>query len=382
MYDPIESDRKLTLMKQTRQGDEQSGIDKGVAALEGLALGDRVVYHGPTSHNGGNGRGPGAVHNVDNDVEDLPVWKQEYKQDEQDYNDDMALFLLERGYPRSSVDEILKNARPKTNVEALSKLWNALDGNDGATKPSEVDEEELLATRQEEREVLDAIYGEDMDWFSTIEEGTEAAPEDARYLLDSSVPITTYTAPDRYISQDDPPPELRLEIYTSLTHYPLDGSPPILAILGGGIPKEYLHKLTQQLRQEALEKAAEEGPGSPLLFSLITHFTEICEIVVEEEGAASAKAQQEARQARLKALREQEKAAMLAESNDDSTASNKLPTKFASEEARRAYAASVIAQNANGLPKSDLKTTSKAKGREYYDKGISNKDLIDDLFGL
>jgi hypothetical protein len=46
---------------------------------------------------------------------------------------------------------------------------------------------------------LDAIYGKDMEWFSTIEEGTEAIPDDTKYLLDSSVPITTFTAPARYI---------------------------------------------------------------------------------------------------------------------------------------------------------------------------------------
>jgi SOS response regulatory protein OraA/RecX len=65
-------------------------------------------------HIGSNSR-PGGIQNIENDAEDLPIWKQEYKQDEQDCNDKMALFLLERGYPWSMVDEFMKNAWPRTN---------------------------------------------------------------------------------------------------------------------------------------------------------------------------------------------------------------------------------------------------------------------------
>ncbi|KAL3903831.1 MAG: hypothetical protein SGARI_005204, partial [Bacillariaceae sp.] len=293
----------------------------------------------------------------------------------------MALFLLERGYQRSSVDEVVKKTRSKSTVEALQALWNSLGGENDIVADG-IDPEELLTMRQEEREVLGAIYGDDIEWFVPLEEGTEATVERTTTLLDSSVPITTYTPPERYMLGDDPPPELRIEIYTSLTSYPLDGSAPILAVLGGGIPQEYLYKLTQQLRHEAVEKAAEEGPGSPLLFTLITHLGEICEAAVEEKGAAAEKRQEEARKAKLKALREQQKAELEAQAKDDDGSSNKPkapPTKFASEEERRAYAASVLAQTANGLPKKD--TIAGSNGKDYNTKDVSNDDLINDLFG-
>ena len=102
----------------------------------------------------------------------------------------------------------------------------------------------------------------------------------------------------------------------------------------------------------------------------------------EEEGAAAEKAQEEARKARLKALREQQKAEMEAQAKDDANKPKAPPTKFASEEERRAYAASVVAQTANGRPTKGATELSKGKGSDFNTKGVSNDDLINDLFGL
>ncbi|KAG7349708.1 protein of unknown function DUF814 containing protein [Nitzschia inconspicua] len=387
LFDPIELDRKLTLYKQTRQGDEQSGIDKGVAALESLALGDPSVIFPPAFSNGDrlqNTTNPNSEGK--NDSENTPIWKREYELNDHDYGDnEMALFLLERGYPRSSVVEVMRQMRTATNVEALRKLWFGL-GNfpQAESLRPEINHEELLAARQEEKEVLEAIFGEDVEWIAIDNCESETSP---KFILDLSVPITTYVPPERYHHESDPPPELRLEVYASPTNYPFGNEAPVLALVGGGIPQEYLHKMTVQLHEEASMKATEEEPGSPYLFTLLTHVGEMWESIVEEERAAVVKANEEARKARIDALREQqaEHQASFAQSGETSTQSIPIPSsgKFATEHERRAYAASVVAKSRSGRPANDQSNSSNpllTKDKKYYDSGVSDASLIDDLF--
>lgn len=387
LFDPIESDRKLTLQKLTRQGDDQSGIDKGVAALSSLVLGDPIPI-GITNFD--NRQPEGVVPNpgdspYESSSEEVPVWKHEYNANDRDYADnEMALFLLERGYPRSSVDEVMKQARTASNIKALHTLWDGL-GNDEELRPEmEVDADELRASRQEEREVLDAIFGDDIEWMAT---GSRECEIETKLMLDSSVPITTYDPPERYYHESDPPPELRLEIYVSPTMYPFANDGPILALVGGGIPQKYLHNMTQQLRKEALTKAKEEEPGMPYLFTLISFVGEMWEPVVEGEGADATKIKEETRKARLRALREHqlEQAKLHAKSEEiglppvDTTHTG----KFASEHERRAYAASVVAKSNSGRPVDNHSKNAKpvtSKGKAYYEAGVSDISLIEDLF--
>jgi len=145
-----------------------------------------------------------------------------------------------------------------------------------------------------------------------------------------------------------------------------------------------LHKMTLQLNNESLTKAAEEEPGTPYLFTLITFVGEIWESTVEEEGAAVAKMNEEARKARIEALRKQQlEEESLQSGEESSTPAGDARSKFATEQERRAYAASVVAQCMSGRPGNDQNKDFKAsteRGRQYYDSGVSDASLINDLF--
>jgi len=382
IFDPIEADRQAMAHKETRQGDEQSGLDQGMAALESLALGDGGLKVTAAAYSSSDPSSKSKRN--DEDTEDTPIWHQQSTKDEQDYNNnETAIFLLERGYPRSSVDKV----KEKKNLQALQQLWSELG--DYSTASQEVDADELMSAREEEREVLDAIFGEDIEWFMDPESNSQDTT-----ILDASVPITTYEPPQRYFMGSEPPPELRLEIYLANSHYPFCHSPPLLALVGGGIPQEYLLKMTQQLYQEAILKATEEEPGDPQLFTLITHVGEIWEAVVEEEGIAAAKAEEEARQARLKAIREQQAEMSLEAGADDPTTASSahqgagIPN-FTSEQERRAYAASIIAKSRHGVQVTTTSSSTKVddtvaatakQGKKYYNTGVSDASLVEDLF--
>jgi len=400
IFDPIEADRRAMMHKETQQGDLHSGLDQGVAALESLALGRRggmMEYTGGPSHSGSrHDHDPfsitgGGDSGGDDGTEDIPIWQRQSTDNERDYpNNETAIFLLERGYPRTTVD----NVGDKNHIQALQQVWNEL-GDYRAALDEEIDTKELQAVREEEREVLDAIFGEDIEWF--IDPETPESNNINHTILDASVPITTYEPPARYFLGSDPPPELRMEIYLARSQYPFCQSPPLLALVGGGIPQEYLYKMTQQLYQEATLKAKEEEPGDPQLFALITLVGEIWEAVVNEEGVAAAKAEKEARQARLKALREQQQAQLATEgtgTTDATTAPSCIESgagiiKYTSEQERRAYAASVVARARHvgsqattyNISNGDDDAATKAKkNKNFYNTGVSDASLIDDLF--
>lgn len=412
-YDPIAADLKSVANKATRQGDEQSGLDVGMAALEGLALGGVKSAIGS---GGERSRGAAQNHGVD-DEDDVPLWKQQFAKYEQDYGrNETAMFLLERGYPKEDVDRVMKNiprnstgGNTSNNIAALQKLWHGIGGQE-ATNPEDVDADELKAAREEEREVLDAIFGEDVEWFAALDSDEDnPTPMDddnkdsdnyAFSILDASVPMTTYEPPERYFEGRSPPPELRLEIYLPVKNcqYPFGHDPPVLALVGGGIPHNWLYKLTKQLHEETFQRAQEEEPGDPQLFTLISHVGEVWESLIEEEGVAAAKAEEEARKERLAALREKQLAAAAEEGCEASSLVPIGPTAnggaphFSSEQERRAYAATIVARGATAAAAPNGKKSSKTgktgddadakpkKSKKHYNTGVSDASLVEDLF--
>jgi hypothetical protein len=371
LYDPIEADRLSSQLKGTRQGDEQSGLDQGMAALEDLALGSGGGGGGHVTSKDGSTQQSSPQHgNGEEDKADIPQWKRDINEWEKTGNSEKAIFLLERGYPKADVDQVLSQHPNATNIKLLQKLWQGLNnGNESAAAASSddgaPDPDELQAAREEEREVLEAIFGEDLEWLS--EEG----------LLDAAVPISNYEPPERYFSGGTPPPELRVEIYANDTKYPFANDPPTLALTGGGFPQEYLYKMTQQLQQETYQKAQEEEPGDPQLFALITWIGDIWEGIVEEEEKAAAKAVEEARKARLKALREKEKKERESAPALATPSAPGIP-KFSSERERRDYALKIATQS--GAAAAGADPTATEKGKKYYKTGVSNDKLIADMF--
>lgn len=93
-----------------------------------------------------------------------------------------------------------------------------------------------------------------------------------------------------------------LEVYVDNNIAPMyPNEPPVLALVGGGFSEDRLKQLTDRVKAEAAEKAAEE-PGEPQIFNLLTFVGEAAEQIVEEETA-------ELEAAKKKRLEEQKAAA-------------------------------------------------------------------------
>lgn len=345
LYDPILDDLKTAKHKAKRQGDELSGID---AALDELDFAKATTidddgHHDPQSSESKDFNPTG------------PLWKQEDKRRRMEANP-YLIFLCERGYPLDQVKRTLE-AHPK-KLDALKVLFFAGAGDKTMDSRGDIDKEELKSARQEEKEVLQAIFGED--------DPNVEFQEDDESNLDSVFPITLYEPPDRY----ELPPQLLMEVYASNTNYPLHG-PPVLAVKGGGLSEAILNKLTHLLVKEAMTRAEEEA-GDPQIFNLIQFVGEQVETLVEEEGVALKKEEEERRAKEAKAAKE-----AAAE-----TAKKEGPTKtvFHNDAERRSYALGIVAAGSaalgvEGIPK------AKEKEKKHYNTGVSDKSLIEDMFG-
>ena len=239
----------------------------------------------------------------------------------------------------------------------LSKLW--------ATEQAEQSPDpEVLASiyesRSEEKEVLEAIYGEDdhvqFGWRSSSgeDDGSEEEDDDdypdlsKPFSFDSVLPVPGYEPPTRY----EYPPPLLLEIYVDhgVSNYPFPPTnstsdsemvvePPVLAVVGGGLPFALLRQLTQKLRETALEKSREVEAGEPQIFDLVQAVGELAEEVVAEETSqleaeAKARRAQKAQEERQRAKEEAERLGIVESSATKLT--------FRSEAERRAYAQSIV----------------------------------------
>ena len=344
MYDPVLDDLKTRKHKSNRQGDKLSGID---AALEGLDFAKATTVE---AHDGGQ--------SSDDFVSKDPLWMQEDKRRQMESNPDV-IFLCERGY---TLDQAKRTLEEHSNdrLGALKALFFAGAGDTTLDSPDDIDQEALKSSRQEEKEVLQAIFGED-DPNVQFQEGDESN-------LDSVFPITLYEPPDRY----ELPPPLLMEVYASITNYPLHG-PPVLAVKGGGLCEAILSKLTQLLAKEALARAEEEA-GDPQIFNLVQFVGEQVQPLVEEEGVEFKKQEEERRAKQAKAAREA--AAEKAKLEGPST------TVFHSEAERRAYALGVVAAGAAAAHGMDDGPKAEKKEKKHYDTGVSDKSLIEDMFGL
>eukprot|EP00526_Cylindrotheca_closterium_P009291 CAMPEP_0113634582 /NCGR_PEP_ID=MMETSP0017_2-20120614/18013_1 /TAXON_ID=2856 /ORGANISM="Cylindrotheca closterium" /LENGTH=427 /DNA_ID=CAMNT_0000545299 /DNA_START=365 /DNA_END=1648 /DNA_ORIENTATION=- /assembly_acc=CAM_ASM_000147 len=345
LYDPMLDDLKTAKHKSQRQGDELSGIDAALGELDfAKATIDEKGHHGPQSSA-----------NDDFHSNKDPLWMQEDKRRRMESNP-YLIFLCERGYPLDQAKRTLE-AHPK-KLTALKVLFFAGAGDNSMDSPGDIDQEELKSARQEEKEVLQAIFGED-DPNVQFQEGDESN-------LDSVFPITLYEPPDRY----ELPPPLLMEVYASNTNYPLHG-PPVLAVKGGGLSEVILNKLTQLLVKEAMTRAEEEA-GDPQIFNLIQFVGEQVETLVEEEGVELKKQEEERRAKQAKA--DKEAAAEKAKKEGPSK------TVFHNEAERRAYALGVVAAGSAALGTEGIPKAAK-KEEKHYNTGVSDKSLIEDMFG-
>ncbi len=351
IYDPVLSDLRGIKAKAKRQGDEQSGIESGLAALEGLSLGTdfgsapvRIPNQSSSNQDGETGG---------EDLSHLPVWQQEANARLESRTSEGVQFLLARGYTFEEVSAL--NIQKPFSV-TLAKLWAGQSSE--SSEPTDLSPElaaQIYECRNEEKEVLEAIYGEDdhvqFGWRNKGDDDNDGDDSEdcdlsKPFSFDSIISVPGYEPPPRY----EYPPPLLLEIYVDhgVSNYPFgrteggdDGEiePPVLALVGGGLPSKLLRQVTQKLREAAIEKSLECEAGEPQIFDLLQTVGELVEEVVAEETAAieEERKQRIAKRAKEERERAKEEAEKLGIIESSTTR-----IAFRSEAERRAYAQSIV----------------------------------------
>eukprot|EP00980_Cylindrotheca_fusiformis_P006064 scaffold1305_cov112-Cylindrotheca_fusiformis.AAC.6 len=346
IYDPMLDDLKAIKHKSHRQGDELSGLD---AALDGLSFTKGTVTVDAVS-GGGDEEDEYESQRISTD----PIWMQEDKRRRME-SDDNLMFLCERGYNLDQAKQALE--QHDSRIAALKALFYPPDIVKSPIDDS-LSEEDRKAARQEEKEVLQAIFGEDDPHVNFQEDDDDN--------LDSTFPITSYEPPKRY----ELPPPLLMEVYASCTKYPSE--PPVLAVKGGGLCEDLLNRLTKLLQTEVLTRASEE-PGDPQIFNLLQFVGEQVEVLVEEEQVELEKKERERRAQQAQAAREA--------ASKKSKQEGPSKTIFHSDGERRAYAKSIVAAGSASLTSDPLQKATKKEEKQHYNTGVSDKSLIEDLFG-
>ena len=364
LYDPIQDELHSGRMKATRVGDDQSGIDKGLAEFEGLSFAKTQSFAPRTGGTGGVAAEEDSATNVIRP--DDPIWVNEANDRSIEPSANVR-FLRARGYTSLDAAGALDDQTSSNNarIAALKLLWQngVVNSTPSASDSESPSLEEASETRKEEKEVLQAIFGED--------DGVCFSDDEA--LFDSIFPITSYEAPPRY----ELPPPLLLEIYVDKGVAPLyPNEPPVLALVGGGLPEALLKELTNRLRTEAVQRCQEE-PGDPQIFNLLAFIAEEVEKIIDEE-ATELVVQRKQRYAEMKKAEAERKSQ---EQLDQPTTSESAQVPFKSEEQRRAYAMRMVTQvkGSMTIDTADVDLKKKEKSKTRY-AGISDQSLIDDLF--
>ena len=342
IYDPVLSDLRGTKAKAKRQGDELSGIESGLAFLEDLALdGGGEPSRIPQEN----------TNDKDNaeEMSDIPIWQREANDRLDSRTSERVQFFLARGYTRDEVSACQANCPLSVT---LSQLW-AGEHTQTTTSFDPDLSAQIYEARNEEKEVLEAIYGEDdhvkFGWRNQNDDGnsdddSEEVDPSKPFSFDSTIAVPGYEPPPRY----EYPPPLLLEIYVDhgVSNYPFPKSddsegvePPVLAVVGGGLPSKLLRTLTQKLQTAALEKALDAEPSEPQIFDLLQLVSELAEQVVEEE---SAQIGEETKQKRIQQLKEERQRAKEEAEKMGITEISSTKLTFRSEADRRAYAQSIV----------------------------------------
>ncbi len=353
IYDPVLSDMRGMKTKASRQGDEQSGIESGLAFLEDLAIGGggaSRIHRTNTNDNDDNDNDDNDDNDEDEEVSDIPIWQREANDRLDSRTSERVQFFMARGYTRDEVSAC--QAKGPLSV-ALSQLW-AEEHTQTTTSLDPDLPAQIYEARNEEREVLEAIYGEDdhvkFGWRNEDDNGnsdddsSEEVDPSKPFPFDSVIPVPGYEPPPRY----EYPPPLLLEIYVDhgVSNYPFPKSddsdgvePPVLAVVGGGLPSKLLRTLTQKLQKAALEKALDAEPGEPQIFDLLQCVSELAEQVVEEETAQIV---EETKRKRIQQLKEERQRAKEEAEKMGITETSSTKLTFRSEADRRAYAQSIV----------------------------------------
>jgi hypothetical protein len=349
LYDPIRDDIRAGKKKASQMGDDDSGMDRGLAALDGLSF-------APTNTSCSN-QNPTAIAGTTNTIKaGGPVWVDEAERRslERSYN---VRFLRARGY--DYVDAMDDPNISKSPIVELKNLWYSDTSVSPPCSPSDSITAEAAEARLEEKEVLMAILEKDI------------FGEDDETGFDAIVPITSYEPPSRYGS----PPPLLLEVYVDDSIAPLyPYEPPVLALVGGGMPETLLKELTNRLRVKVFE-CCKEDPGEPQIFSLLSFIGEEVEKIIEQE-TVELDVKRKKRLEEEKAEAERKRKAEADERKMDQASESTL---YKNDAERRAYAKEVISKVS--LKVSDNEKKQEVKPVKRYNNGVSDEALVKDMFG-
>lgn len=382
IYDPMLQDMKQQKSKATQQGDTFSGLDSGLANLESLGL-VQIAPSDDTNTNTNTNSATTHTSNSNNNITNtntngntttgdthLPIWEQEANARLDHHRNERTRFLLARGYTLPEIQQSMETSLGDKEEYSitLSKLWHGVytsatgDGflNKNTSTPTHVTTEQIYESRYEEREVLEAIYGEDEqvqfgwkndddDNDNSDDDGSSTSIDDdvdvdptQPFPFDSIYPITngSYEPPKRYQC----PPPLVMEVYVdhNVSDYPYRNQSPVIAITGGGIPTKLLRTITNRIYktiQARSNECAPDEPCEPYLYDMIQLISEYATEAVHDETKDIATAQTMAK------ARAKEEAAQRARDegyDPDVVLGSKSSMKFRSEADRRAYAQSII----------------------------------------
>lgn len=309
-----------------------SGLDAALEALEeiNIAVVPKSLVTAPTSAVGGE------------EATEAPKkkgaeWKMDAEARRASKYDDVQRWLMERGY-RSTQASSLNGEDPVKQLKVLF-LPRGMD------LPAPGDEKVEL--RNEEKVVLDAIFGE------------EAFDETFTF----AIPVIGFEPPPML---DADGIELTLEVYGDLNNYPYE--PPVIAIRGGGLPERGLREITRNV-SDWLKDEFPDRVGDPIIFDVANIVLEKAEEWAEKE-VEERKKRKKARDAEKlkKSKAEAQKSAKEKESRKAMTA------KQRSKDAKERLG-NYVSSSAPKISKSDedrIKYKSQA--------GPSQQDLFDDLF--
>ena len=269
-------------------------------------------------------------------------WKWEEEEENRRALSSTDSFLVERGY------SVASTSTSKTKIEAIRTLFFAkLANKEVCAAPS--NSSTLASAREEELDVLKAIYGDEL-----FENGHNFA-----------LPIESYE-PSETLSGTSPP-QLTVEFWNENSLYPFE--PPVLSLVGGGLSEELLAEVTT-ITRKWVDEEWHERVGEPLVFELVEVVREAVECVVEKFENAEKFRVQEGETLRRKELAERPPPPP---SNHKSEAERRIDAKARLGE----FGNSNQAVEKEGR-ENNTKHTNKSKNKGS--SGPSNLDLINDLF--
>jgi hypothetical protein len=352
MFDAIK-DANMTaeeriLARQAAKGENRSGLDVALDELDGITFAAL-----PANEKSGVAGGDGG------DDDCASTSKVEWKIDEEARRNEenaTAKWLRERGYTSADISAVTTTTTT-TKEDMLKALFFGC-GVSAYDIPADAQD-----LRAEEKEVLGAIFGDEP--FS--------AP-DFKFTL----PVTGYE-PLAAFEVDVEENPLVLELSGEDTSYPY--GPPVLAILGGGLPERALRAITRDVATWLVEEYKERGGGdpTPIVFEIVTMVQEKAEEWCAEWkkiDAARKMEEQKNKEERERKAREERVAKMKNEKEADDAEKKKGEM---TKDERRADAMNRLGGFVGGSGGGD--GSDAADKTEKYDKrAVSNKDLINDLF--